>query len=222
MLRRLNRFDEAAETVAWCLQYVAEAPELPSGIKHIVHEDAARLARDQGDGAAAYENELAALEVVKQTHVNGKAVVDRWFVSALRCAADGAIEAGQLVEAEELLREALAAAESQYGKNHEIYAEVQAILGRLRFVQGNLPAALVELEQAAKILEDYGPSFHHQLPSVLVHIAQVFAGSGRFPEAIRAGESAYELDLGVYGPQHPETQLDLSILNSIKLSAKRR
>lgn len=221
MLRRLNRFGEAAEIVAWCLQHVAEA-ELPIDVKHIIHEDAARLARDQGDGAAAYENELAALKVIKQIHANGKTVVDRRFVTALHGAADGAIEAGHLLKAEELLQEALTAAESQYGKGHEIYAGVQAVLGRLRFVQGNLPAALIELEQAAKILEDYGPSFHPQLPSALVHIAQVYAGLGRFPEAIRAGAAAYELDLSVYGPQHLETQFDLSLLNKIKLVAKLR
>lgn len=157
ILRRLNRLDEAADAVAWCLQKIAEAPELTREVKILVHEDAARLARDQGDGLAAYRNGLAALEAVRQSHASGQRIVDRVFMSAIHGAADGAIEAGEIGKAEALLREGLEAAESQYGKSHEIYAGVQAILGRLRFVQGNLRVALVELEKSSSILETHGP-----------------------------------------------------------------
>jgi len=73
----------------------------------------------------------------------------------------------------------------------------------------------MQLEHSAEVLSTHCPSFHEQLPLVLIHLAQVYGGLGMLKKTGETARRAYEMDLSVYGPDHLETAFDLDILRAL-------
>ena len=213
LLRRLGRIDEAKAVNEDALA-VAEMSDCPDIILRELHGDAAVFARDLGDSAEAYRHEMAALEIVRSNVRDRPDIQD---IRILVSAADGAIEIERLDEADAVISEAEQVARAEFGIDSTIYADVLRTRGRLRLHKREYKEALTDLERAATMLRD-GSSFDRlKLPAVLVHLAQVAQLLGDRGKARLSIKEAYDIDLAVYGPDHPETRKDRKIMTDLKL-----
>ena len=132
-------------------------------------------------------------------------------------AADGAIEVGKLDEAAAVIAEAERVARAEFGVDSVVYASVLGIRGRLKFLKRELKGAHTDLERAATVFRDGPPLDRLKLPAVLVHLAQVAQLLGDRKKAKLSIKEAYDIDLAVYGPDHPETRKDRDIMVSMKM-----
>ena len=67
------------------------------------------------------------------------------------------------------------------------------------------------------MLRNGSPVDRLRLPPVLVHLAQVAEFLGDHGKAWLSIEEAHDIDLALYGPDHPETRKDQEIMASMKL-----
>jgi ATP/maltotriose-dependent transcriptional regulator MalT len=135
-------------------------------------------------------------------------------------AADAAIEVDKLDEADALIAEAERMSRAEFGDDSLVYAHVLAIRGRLRLHKHEYKKALSDLEHAATMLRNGSQSDQISLPSVLVHLAIVAQALGNGKKARLSIQEAYDIDLNLYGPDHPETHKDLSVMKGIGLSTR--
>lgn len=214
LMRRVGQIDEAQSVNEAALALAEKMSDCPEASLRELHGDAALFARDLGDSPKAYRHEKAALEIVRR---NVRDRPDIHDVRVLVSAADGAIEVDKLDEAATLITEAEQVARAEFGVDSAIYANVLGTRGRLRLITQEYNEALEDLEHAASGLRN-GASFDQlKLPSVLVHLAQVARFLGDRKKAWSSIKEAYDIDLNVYGPSHPETRKDLEIMTSLKL-----
>jgi tetratricopeptide (TPR) repeat protein len=214
LLRRLGRIDEAQEVNDKALALARELPDCPDRVLHELHGNAGLLARDLGHASTAYLHEMAALEIIRR---NVRDRPDMQDVKVLSSAADAAIDAGRLDEANQMITEADRGARAEFGVDSQVYARVLATRGRLRFVEGNYRQALGDLERAATMLRDGSERDRIAMPAVLVHLAQIAQAFGDQKKAWGSIEEAYRIDLDLYGPDHPEARKDEEIMNAMKL-----
>ena len=106
---------------------------------------------------------------------------------------------------------------TEFGIDSLIYAHVLATRGRLGLHKQDYKKALSDLEYAATMFRKGSQVDHGSLPYVLVHLAQVAQALKDGEKARLSIKEAYEIDLNLYGPDHPETLKDLDIMESIKL-----
>jgi hypothetical protein len=97
-------------------------------------------------------------------------------------------------------------------KNRTAYAQIEGGLGKAEIRSRKCTE---QLEHSAEVLSTHGPSFHKQLPSVLIHLTQVDGRLGMLKKARETARHAYDMDLSVYCPDHPETAFDLDILRAL-------
>jgi tetratricopeptide (TPR) repeat protein len=213
LLRRLGRIDEAKVVNEDALAVAEELPDCPDLTLRELHGDAAVIARDLGDSSEAYRHEMAALEIVRSSVRDHPDIQD---IRILVSAADGAIEVGRLDEANTVIAEAEQVARAEFGIDSTIYADVLGTRGRLRFLKREYKEALNDLERAAAVFRDGSPFDRLKLPAVLVHLAQVAQVLGDCRKAQLSIKEAYDIDLDIYGPDHPETRKDREIMASIK------
>jgi tetratricopeptide (TPR) repeat protein len=214
LLHRLGRIDEAQAVNETALALARETPECPDRVLQELHSDAGLFARDLGDSSATYRHGMAALEVIRR-NLRGRPDVRN--IRILGGAADAAIEAGKLDEADTVITEAEGVARAEFGVDSLVYAHVLATRGRLRFVKKEYEEALPDLERAATMLRNGSPVDHLKLPSVLVHLAQLAQIVGDREKAWRSITEAYDIDLAHYGPDHPETRTDQEVMTAMKL-----
>ena len=213
LLRRLGRISEAKAVNEDALAVAEEMSDCPDGILRELHGDAAVFARDLGDSAEAYRHEMAALEIVRRNVRDRSDIQD---IRILVSAADGAIEVEKLDEAAALISEAEQVARAEFGIDSTIYADVLARRGWLKFHKGEYKEASTDLEHAATILRDGSPFDRLKLPAVLVHLAQAAQFIGDRGKAQLSIKEAYDIDLAVYGPDHPETRKDQEVMTDLK------
>jgi tetratricopeptide (TPR) repeat protein len=146
---------------------------------------------------------MAVLEVSRR---NRRDRPDARDIRMLDSAADAAIEADKLDEADALIAEAERLGRAEFGDDSLVYAHVLATRGRLRLHKQEYKNALSDLEYAAAMLRKGSQLDHASLPSVLVHLAQVAQALGGGRRARISVKEAYEIDLNRYGPDHPETR----------------
>ncbi|MFE3606640.1 AAA family ATPase [Streptomyces goshikiensis] len=220
LLDLTNRLDEGAEAVAWSLACVRELGDrLPIDLVRIVHADAAmvgRLSRDP-DMPPAYRygdlREEPGLLAERTDRMHFKMRLDQ---------ADVAIEQDDLPLARKLLEAVEAPLTAQFGVHSMVYAAFLGIRGRLRLheaLAGRVPpdAAIRDLTAAVDELRGTtGPERRSNLPAALINLAQAYALQGSLDEAETAAREAYEEDLRTYGPDHPETRIDLDILTALR------
>jgi tetratricopeptide (TPR) repeat protein len=217
LLRRLGRISEAKAMNDDTPALATGMPGCPDRILQELYGDAALFARDLGDSSAAYRHEMTALEIVRRNVRDRPDVQD---IRRLVGAADGAIEGSRLGEADALIAEAELAARAKFGVDSLVYASVLVTRGRLRFEKREYKEALNDLERAATMLRNGSPIDHLKLPPVLVHLAQSAQFLGDRQKARLSIEEAYDIDLALYGPDHPETRKDREIMISMKLLNK--
>lgn len=82
--------------------------------------------------------------------------------------------------------------------------------------KGQFEEARADLENAIATLRKLPASFRPRPPPPLVHLAHILWRQADFETAIARVSEAYAIDLEIYGPDHPETQKDLEILNDYK------
>lgn len=213
LLRRLGRIDEAKSMIDIALNLKETGSDVAPPLLEDTYNVAALLARDIGSTPMALEYELAALEIREMRKGERP---DSRYLDALTNAADGAIEAGELTHADELLAKAQGLACDQFGAGSEVHARVLAVRGRLRLHQGMRREALADLRQACNTFRKKSGVARPELPAPLVHLAQVAHSLGYDDEAWRSIREAYEIDLELYGPDHPETRKDLTIIDGMK------
>lgn len=214
LLRRLGRLDEAQRLNEDTLTLARETSACPDRVLEDIHGDAALLARDIGDSSAAYRHDMAALELSRR---NRRDRPDARDVTMLDQAADSAIEADKLDEADALIAEAERMGRAEFGDDSLVYARVLATRGRLRLHKQEYQNALSDLEYAAAMFRKGSQVNHGGLPSVLVHLAQVAQALGDGRKARLSIKEAYDIDLDLYGPDHPETRKDLAIMKNLEL-----
>ena len=214
LLRRLGRLDEAQRLNEDTLALARETSACPDRVLQDIYCDAALLARHIGDSTAAYRHDMAALEVSRR---NRQDRPDAQNIRMLDLAADAAIEADKLDEADALITEAERMVRAEFGDDSLVYARVFATRGRLRLHKQEYQDALSDLEYAAAMFRKGSQFEHLNLPSVLVHLAQVAQALGDGRKARLSVKEAYEIDLNRYGPDHPETRKDLAIMKDVEL-----
>jgi tetratricopeptide (TPR) repeat protein len=214
LLRRLGRIDEAKSLNEAALAAAEEVADCPDVVLRELHSDAAVFARDLRDSSEAYRHEMIALEIVRRNVRDRPDIQD---VRILVSAADGAIEANKLDEAASVISEAERVTRTEFGVDSNVYASVLGTRGRLELLKHEYKMALRDLERAAAVLRGGTPLDRLKLPSVLVHLAQVAQIIGDRKKAQLSIKEAYDIDLAMYGPDHPETRKDREIMASIKL-----
>ncbi|WP_176947093.1 tetratricopeptide repeat protein [Lentzea fradiae] len=210
----INEIAEAQACSDWVLDQLTSY-RLPAAVHQSALQMAALLARTVDDSEAWLRHEVALLDIRRAEQSNGRRP-DRWFVESLHSTADAAIRANRLQLAQELLDEAVETAESTFGAGSENYANVLAVRGRLRLHQQRYPAALRDLTYCADFFRAQPPPANHMISAVLIHLALVLSATGARARAIAAATEAYEFDLAHFGPDHPETLMDLDVLNRVK------
>ena len=214
LLRRLGRLDDAQRFNENALALARETSACPDRVLEDLHIDAALLAQDIGDLSAVYRNEMAALEISRR---NRRDHPDTRDVRMLWRAADAAIEVDRLDEADDLIAEAERMGRAEFGDDSPVYAHVLAIRGRLRLHKQEYKKALSDLEHAAAMYRKRSQADQASLPSVLVHLAHVARALGDRRKARLSIQEAYDIDLNLYGPDHPETHKDLRIMKNLGL-----
>jgi tetratricopeptide (TPR) repeat protein len=225
LLRRLGRIEDARRLSEKALALARETPTCPERVLAELHSDSVLLTRDMGDPSAAYHYARAALDISRRRN---RERLDLMDMKLLIGTADAAIDDNKLNEAEMLIDEAERIGLTEFGRDSTIYAHVLAERGRLRLVKlGNgdltkplnkqeLTRAFTELERAVEVLEQGSVADESQLPSVLVHLAQVAHLLGDGKKARLSIEHAYNIDLKFYGPDHPETRKDRDVMKVIQ------
>lgn len=211
LLRRLGRTNEATAT----LQEAMSIAEHTSNLNLAeIYDVASRLARDHNEGASVFSNAMAALEIRRRE--TGKKPDSR-FIESMAFTADAAIDAGQLDRAADLISEAEQLARTNFGVESRAYASVLAARGRLNLIQEKYKQAVNDLESTIKIYRRRSEVDPGELPAPLVHLAQAAFFLGDVQKAYRSVTEAYEIDLSVYGPDHPETKKDEQIMLTMNM-----
>lgn len=213
LLQRLNRMSEAATILNRIQEDIRDSDLIvtPDTLEEIARVGA-DMARYSNDPESSFER---AMEILNQRKLRRGQHADGSLLAAYCGAADAAIDGDKLKEADQILSEAKEVADLFEGRsNHYHYL---AVLGRLYFVQGKHPRALPILTDAVSGLEA-SPTARGHLAPALLHLGQALALSGRFDEGIRTVERACEVDSDFYGPKHPETLIDLQILDAMRKS----
>src|ERR1039458_5024063 len=117
---------------------------------------------------------------------------------------------GQLGEAGQALKRALAIAEKLYGPDHPNVATYANNIGQIVKAQGDLAGALQYTQRALVIDEKvYGPD-HPKVAVRANNIGQILQDQGDLTGALRYTRRALAIDEKVYGTDHPEVATDAS------------
>jgi tetratricopeptide (TPR) repeat protein len=211
LLRRLGRIHDAAAHNQVALNLAADSGCTDS-LRVEVYQTAAQLARDRNDGPSVLRNALPALAIKRQSVSERQ---DIQFLAALTFTADAAIEAGDLGLAETLIDEAEGIARATFGPDSIAYADVLAERGRLRLHQRRVTDSFRDLEDAVNLLNAGSDIDQANLPAALVHLAHASRILGDRQKARRCITEAYEIDLAKFGPDHPETIKDMAIMRDM-------
>jgi tetratricopeptide (TPR) repeat protein len=127
-----------------------------------------------------------------------------------------------LVEAEPLMRRALAIDEKNYGLDHPNVARDLSSLAQLLLRTGRLEEAEVLMRQALTIDEKNFGKDHPNLARDLIILAQSLQGMNRVVEAEPLVRRAIDIDEKAFGPNHPNVARDLSNLAQLLQATGRR
>ena len=122
---------------------------------------------------------------------------------------------GQLGEAEQVLKRALAITEKVYGPDHPEVAIRANNIGLILKHQGDLAGALQYTQRALAIDEKvYGPD-HPTVAIFANNIGQILQGQGDLAGALRYGQRALAIGEKVYGPDHPAVAIRANNIGNI-------
>jgi tetratricopeptide (TPR) repeat protein len=122
---------------------------------------------------------------------------------------------GQLGEAGEALKRALAIAEKVYGPDHPDVAIRASNIGTILKDQGDLVGALQYTRRALAIDEKaYGPD-HPTVAAFASNIGAILRDQGDLPGALQYTRRALAIDEKVYGPGHPNVATDANNIGAI-------
>ncbi len=114
---------------------------------------------------------------------------------------------GQLGEAEQALKRAIAIAEKVYGPDHQEVAIPASNIGQILKDQGDLVGALQYTQRALAIDEKiYGPD-HPNVAIRVNNIGQILKDQGDLAGALQYTQRALAIDEKVYGPDHPSVAI---------------
>ena len=216
LLRRIGNTTEAAA----CLEEATRIAEQVTGLEEKfwaeMYDLATMLARDRDEGSSVFDHAMTALEIRRRTTGDRP---DSQFIEALASTADAAIDASELTQAGRLIDEAERLARAGFGTESITYAHVLTPRGRLNLLRGEPRKALHDLEYAVEVFRQQPEVDPTLLPAPLVHIAQAALHLGSREKARRSIIDAYEIDLSIYGPNHPETEKDREIMRSMGIHA---
>lgn len=211
-LIRLGRIEEAEAVNRDALARARNA-DIPDATRAELHTDAVSLARYAGNNQALLDQAKAVYEI-RQRNSHDR---PNWLlIDGLQQYADAAIEAQELELAGRLISKAEELTRECFTTDCAQYAKVLGIRGRLHLVTFRFAAAETDLSQGATILREGSAEDEQHLPAVLVHLALATAASGRRTEALELIDEAIALDTYIYGEQHPETQFDIEVRESIQ------
>ena len=200
LLRRLGRTNEAAETLRTAMNASGQTTMPRESMRADFHDIASMLARDQDEGASVLEHAMTAL-AIRRRNMGEKP--DSQFMEALVSAADAAIDALQLNEAQDLIKEAEDLTRANFGTKSYLYGRVLCIRGRLKMMVSELEDALRDLESGLSIMRWRSEEDPARLPAPRFHIAQAAFLMGDREKARRYVREAYDIDCSIYGPDHP-------------------
>ena len=122
---------------------------------------------------------------------------------------------GQLGEAGQALKRALAIAEKVHGPDHPDVAALANNIGAILQAQGDLAGALQYTQRALAIDEKvYGPD-HPNVATLANNIGQILQAQGDLPGALQYTQRALAIDERVYGPDHPNVARDANNIGTI-------
>jgi tetratricopeptide (TPR) repeat protein len=224
LLTIANRLDEAGATIDWALDRATQLPAGPfqSTVSAVIHATAAEIHHLPGTAHnISLEHAMSSLDAQRERV--DRYGPDRGYLTTLLTAADCAIDALDHERAGAWLEEAENVAVGELGPGTTAYALLLAIRGRYRLgvainrwvgqEEWDAKPAIADLERAARELRSQ--AFVLQIPSVLIHLAQALKMDGRMDEAFERANEALELDLEIFGPNHPEVQADRLIIDQL-------
>jgi tetratricopeptide (TPR) repeat protein len=122
---------------------------------------------------------------------------------------------GQLAEAGQALKRALAIAEKVYGPDHPNMASLANNIAAILKDQGDLPGALRYARHALAIDEKvYGPD-HPEVATDANNIGTILHHQGDLAGALQYTRRALAIDEKVYGPDHPSVAIDANNIGTI-------
>jgi tetratricopeptide (TPR) repeat protein len=122
---------------------------------------------------------------------------------------------GQLGEAGQALKRALAIAEKVYGPDHPDVATRVSNIGTILLAQGDLPGALQYTQRALAIDEKvYGPD-HPTVATLGNNIGQILKAQGDLAGALQYTQRALAIAEKLYGPDHPDVAIDANNIGAI-------
>lgn len=216
LLRMLGRGVDATERLN---RFLAD---LPTGLSLNLRADSYRLAsllaKDVNDMERSYLFDKKYHEV--QMRRSGTRS-DIPLVYSYLSLADGAIDIEDLKEAASQLKEAERLIDADFGQNPEVRYEYNLKLGRLRFHQRRYKETVQLLGPTIEALEKL-PRAKLSLPAALLHYGQACFALRQSKLALAAIRKAYEIDLSVFGPDHPETVKDFEVLHALEVFLRKR
>jgi tetratricopeptide (TPR) repeat protein len=159
----------------------------------------AALLEEQGKYEEAEKVALEALALLMEAHGEN----DTRLITARGQLASLAVRRGDFEMAQSQLEEAIAIAES-LGPEHPEVGRVRANLGVTLARQGKPNEALVEFQEAIRILEATYGDEHPDLASLWMKVGGMRYELGRFEEALVAHGRALEIHEKTLGADHPE------------------
>jgi tetratricopeptide (TPR) repeat protein len=217
VLRTLGNIEEATERVESVLLGIDDETTAPP-IRAEAFRLASTLAKDRGDAAGAYAYSRSFFDIQQG---RGGTRADSLLVYSHIALADAAIDAEDYEEASTQLQKAKELIEIDFSIDSQPHLECSCILGRLQLHMGQYRNAVETLKPTVEALEAK-PTAAFSLPAALLHLGQALVAIGKRRDGVRAVEKAYKLDLGYYGPNHPETQKDLEVLTGIRSALRER
>jgi tetratricopeptide (TPR) repeat protein len=122
---------------------------------------------------------------------------------------------GQLGEAGQALKRALAIAEKVYGPDHPEVAIRASNIGGILKAQGDLPGALLYTQRALAIDEKvYGPD-HPNVATDASNIGQILQAQGDLAGALQYTRRALAIAEKLYGPDHPKVAIRANNIGGI-------
>ncbi|MEG3633399.1 tetratricopeptide repeat protein [Micromonospora palythoicola] len=215
LLRMLGRGVEASKRLD---RFLAEpSSDLSLSLRADSYRLASLLARDVNDMERSYYFDKKYHEAQR---LRSGTRSDIPLIYSYLSLADGAIDVDNLKEAANQLKEAERLIDADFGQNSEVRYEYNLKLGRLLFHQGRYREAVQLLGPTIEALEKL-PRAKLSLPAALLHYGQARLALRQSGRALSAIRKAYEIDLSIFGPEHPETLKDLEVLQGLEEFLKR-
>lgn len=232
MLYLLSRFSEAQSVNRWALKKSKFSDRISSPVDSVIlNGDAALIARSSLDPENRVKSMRSVLRALEEQYASPQRS-DRVYLDYLLQAADAELDLYNYKESEVLLNRAESIIEKKFGKDGDVHTVFLANRGRCQMTRvsmlgGSMGSAIEDLTASISRMEAVrGRVFLPELAAALINLSQAYALIGDEGNALEVAERALEIDIELYGSDHPEVLIDRQIVaatpTTVRLAKQRR